>query len=185
MTNFFSELANLGLKAANLQLVFGDNGEVTVILKPEVKVKDSSMQHLSPLVFRAESVELADSDFFEDIKSPISSFVSKHTNFEKFETELEETTKESDMAKKSKEKEQKEKEALKKKIESAEKMLDAITGTEGFDIQKEKDKVQRAVNGILELDPKNKKALEFQEELKKEQEPDLFGAGELDNLTIK
>ena len=56
MTNFFSELANLGLKAANLQLVFGDNGEVTVILKPEVKVKDSSMQHLSPLVFRAESV---------------------------------------------------------------------------------------------------------------------------------
>ena len=66
MTNFFSELANLGLKAANLQLVFGDNGEVTVILKPEVKVKDSSMQHLSPLVFRAESVELADSDFFED-----------------------------------------------------------------------------------------------------------------------
>ena len=27
MTNFFSELANLGLKAANLQLVFGDNIE--------------------------------------------------------------------------------------------------------------------------------------------------------------
>ena len=100
-------------------------------------------------------------------------------------TELEERTKDSDMAKKAKEKEQKEKETLKKKIESAEKMLDAITGTEGFDIKKEKDKVQKAVNGILELDPKNKKALEFQEELKKAQEPDLFGAGELDGLTIK
>ena len=184
MTNFFSELANLGLKAANLQLVFGDNGEVTVILKPEVKVKDSSMQHLSPLVFRAESVEIADSDFFDDIKSPISSFVSKHTNFQKFEAELEESTKESDMTKKAKEKEQKEKEALQKKIDSAVKVLDAITTTEGFDIKKEKDKVQRAVNGILELDPKNKKALEFQEELKKAQEPDLFGAGELDDLAI-
>lgn len=63
-------------------------------------------------------------------------------------------------------------------------MLDAITTTEGFDIKKEKDKVQKAVNSILELDPKNKKALEFQEELKKEQEPNLFGEEELDDLAI-
>ncbi len=68
----------------------------------------------------------------------------------------------------------------KAKLEKAFKVLDAITGSEGYDAKKEVAKVNKALDSIFEIDPDNKKAIDFKTEfIKATTEISLFGDDEV------
>ena len=178
MSTFFTQLKATGIKRVSIEVLFKGE-EVTVFVTPK---SSSSSTDIQPIILRG-TLDEVEKGFFESVGRPLKMTSEFFSNVDDFQKQLEETKNNSAMAKQIKDKEKSDKEEKAKKLEKGFKQLEAITGSEGYDAKKEKDKVLKAIDIILEIDPENKKAKDFKEDfIKQVTEVSLFDMDEMDEL---
>lgn len=181
MSTFFQQMAATGIKRVSLELIY-INDELSVIVRPKSDSKDKALESMRPIVLKGTPSEM-DLHFFDNVLKPLEITSEFMTNLVEYEKSLEETKKNSEMNEKVKDDAKKQKKEKTEKLEKAFRQLEAITGTEGYDAKKEKDKVLKALDNIFAIDPNNKKAQDFKTDfIKQTTEVSLFDIDEMEEL---
>lgn len=160
---FFSKLSNLGLESLTIKVIYTKKETATVMIVPHSAAKDTALSELKPLSLSGSTTEIDDA-FFERISQPLQQTSKLFDTVIAFEAQQAEVSKKTAI-------EKQKKDAIKKAKEKLEKIL----GADGYDAEKEKNKTQKAIDELLELDPKNSFGLKAKQELlEKTSEGTLF-----------
>lgn len=145
---FFKKLSETNIKNIVLDVHF-DNGIATVCVIPKTNANDKAINALKPL-FVTKEIDTIDTIFFDRIFTPIENTQIEFDNVVAYETKLKEQTKRTA-----------EKKELQNKIEKHIEKLKKIMEIKVLDEDKKSD-AAKIIKNILELDPKNKYALQSQ-----------------------
>lgn len=164
-TNFFTQLGEKGIK--NLSFTFDEieDSRYMIIIKQNPKFNDDGANMLPPQVLKGTLQDM-DNYFFDEKHNPLmetATFVSNINSYHKMKTEADKATKEAKDKKEAADKEKKDKD---KKLKNLVEDLNGIFKEEGFDIKNDlfNQRVLKATDKILAIDPEHKTALEKKKE---------------------
>ncbi|SEC68072.1 PRTRC system protein E [Tenacibaculum sp. MAR_2009_124] len=159
---FFQKLATLNVKQVTLAITISTDKIVSVSVLPKVNAQDKAITKIKQLTLTASAEEL-DQKFFDIIQQPMEKTSEIISNIEEYEKNLEQAQKNSQYNKDKKEK-------IKKTILA----LTECTDHKEFNALKDHQKAINLAQKVLDIDPKNKKALDIIETMKKYNKPSLF-----------
>lgn len=177
-TNFFTTLMSTGLKHVVLEIKDSEDGKITVFITPKTIAQDAALKTLKPL-FITQTPEMIDEKFFEVVLKPLESIQETFTNVESFEAQKNEASKSTAKNKQEQDSKKKEQEDKKTKIQKLTDGIKKIVDAEDHNPNKDKDKVFKLADELLELNPDNAYAKKVKDEIiKKTESIGLFNTEE-------
>ncbi|MBB3125264.1 PRTRC genetic system protein E [Mesoflavibacter sabulilitoris] len=173
-TNFFSELARLGISNCNMSFLLHKDNSMTVSLKVNHSAEDNALNVIPPLTFTYPINEL-DDGFFDAINQPIKNSVSLNDNIEAFEIATKEAQEKSKIAKAEKEKKDK---IAKKAKDTFDKVKELIASEEfNFNDAKAVTKALNDLQSIKSTYPNSQEVILLINDIKsKQSQVDLFAS---------
>ena len=175
-TNFFTTLMSTGLKHVVIEVKESEDGKLTVFITPKTIAKDAGLKLMKPLFLTAEAA-MIDEKFFETVLTPLASTQQTFSNVESFEAQQQEAAKntaknkqEQDAKKKELDEKKKAEDEKKGKIQKLVDSIKKIVDAEDHNPNKDKDKVFKIADELLELNPENTYAKKVKEDLIKKTE---------------
>jgi len=150
---FFSKLSHLGLESLTIKVIYPKKDVATVLIVPHSAAKDTALTEMKPLSLSGSTKEI-DDEFFGRISEPLEKTSKLFDTVKEFEAQQAEVSKKTAIEKQRKD-----------KIKSAKTKLEKILGAEGYNPEKDKAKAQKAIDELLELDPKNSYAIKAKQTL--------------------
>lgn len=154
-TYFFTQLKQLNLKNAVLNINFLENDQVTVIFQMKPKSKDQAIQNIKPLTLTGSNAEMNER-FLDLIQKPIQKITTLSESAIAYDKEVEKARLETKMAKDKKAKAKLKTDKANNKVKEA----DAIINTDGFDFadSTKVNSAKKLINEALKIDAENQKA---------------------------
>lgn len=171
--SFFKQLQSTGIKNVVIEVKTTFSDEITVFITPKTSANDPALKTFKP-IFLTGTPEEIDAVFFEKVSEPLSKTQGTFDNIEAFEAQKAEAEKSNAIAKAEKDKKEAAEKEKKEKVTKAVDNLKKIVDAEDYDAIKEKDKVLKAIEKVVEVDADNAYAAKVKKELLAKTDTGLF-----------